>query len=48
MSTEDLRSLADLNERVGIARSMRLVIARRSLLVNFAAAALLPLLPLGY
>ena len=46
LGTPDLQSLADLANSVNIVRNMRLVLASRRMLVDFAISAMLPVLPL--
>jgi hypothetical protein len=46
LGTADIQSLADLSNSVNIVRNMRLVPASPRLLMGFAVAALLPMLPL--
>lgn len=46
LGTPDLRSLADLSVSVGVVRNVHLVIGSLGLLINIAAAAVLPMVPL--
>lgn len=46
LGTPDLRSLADLTVSAGVVRDVRLVVVNLHLLVNIAAAAILPMVPL--
>ncbi len=46
LGTADLQSLADLNNSVGVVSDMRLVPVSQRMLLFFAAAALVPMLPL--
>ncbi len=46
LGTSDLQSLADLSNSVNIVRNMRLLPVSRRMLVDFAIAAVLPILPL--
>lgn len=46
LGTADLQSLADLTNSVNVVRNMRIIPAGQRLMVQLAASAILPLLPL--
>jgi len=48
LGTPDMQSLADLTNSVNVVRNMRIIPAGQRLMVQLAASAILPLLPLAF